>query len=98
MNTFGSAYEEETDGTRIAIQMETIKELMSDGRERTLAEIESLTGYPQGSISAQLRHLRKARFGSYDIRKRRMDGSGTWLYWMRLPKCQIGLFSGGGKR
>ena len=37
----------------------------------TLGEISSATGYAEPSVSAQLRHLRKPRFGGYRVIKRR---------------------------
>ena len=55
----------------------------------TLEELARLTHYPPASISAQLRHLRKPRFGAYAVVKRsrrvnpgmRGDGFGTlWEY------------------
>ncbi|KKL56177.1 hypothetical protein LCGC14_2247980, partial [marine sediment metagenome] len=36
----------------------------------TLCEIEDLTGDPPASISAQLRHLRKERFGAHTVERR----------------------------
>ena len=33
----------------------------------TLEELAKLTHYPPASISAQLRHLRKAEFGGYEV-------------------------------
>lgn len=36
----------------------------------TLEELAKLTHYPQASISAQLRHLRKQEFGGYEVEKR----------------------------
>jgi len=36
----------------------------------TLDELTKLTHYPQASISAQLRHLRKPRFGGFELEKR----------------------------
>src|SRR5215467_16310119 len=36
----------------------------------TLDELAKLTHYPQASISAQLRHLRKLEFGGYEVEKR----------------------------
>lgn len=44
---------------------------MKDGKARTLKEIEDITGDPQSSISAQLRNLRKASFGSHVVTKQR---------------------------
>ena len=36
----------------------------------TLDELAKLTHYPQASISAQLRHLRKPEYGGYAVEKR----------------------------
>lgn len=68
----------DADCERLKKQMKRIYSLMSDGRWRTLAEIEALTGDPQASISAQLRHLRKPRFGSHTVNKQRRGNQ--WEY------------------
>ena len=65
-----SDYDPKTDNLRLAGQILRVFDCMRDGKWRTLAEIESKTGDPQASISAQLRHLRKPRFGSYTVEKR----------------------------
>jgi len=65
----GSDYSPKHDHKRLTGQHERIKELMIDGKWRTLNEIERLLGYPQASISAQLRNLRKSRFGGYTLNK-----------------------------
>jgi len=54
---------------------------MKDGTWRTLAEISETTGDPPASVSAQLRHLRKPRFGGYTVDRRHMGGG---LYQYRL--------------
>lgn len=84
-NTFGPAYNERLDGERVHKQMDVIRDLMIDGKERTLQDIEALTGYPQSSISAQLRHLRKQRFGGYQVFKRRVGETGLYVYWLLKP-------------
>lgn len=88
MGTYGPAYEERLDGHRIRKQHEVVRDLMLDGAWRTLPEIARLTDYPEASISAQLRHLRKERFGAYTVEKRRRDGPGhgTWEYRVRPPR------------
>ena len=57
----------------------------------TLGEIQDWTrtedrpkGDPEASISAQLRHLRKPRFGSHTIEKRRRGGPGSGLWEYRM--------------
>ena len=64
---------------RLTAQLRAIRDLMLDGQWRTLAEIEQVTGFPQASISAQLRHLRKRRFGSYVVEKQHVE-HGLWQY------------------
>ena len=78
--TYGPDYNCEIDGSKIERQHETIRDYMWDGTWRTLSEIESATGYPQASVSAQLRHLRKPAFGAHTVEKRRRAGAGTWEY------------------
>ena len=76
----GPVYTPEFDHQRLIKQHEVIRDLMLDGCWRTLTEIESLTKYPQASISAQLRHLKKKRFGSYFMAKRRRGDVKNGLY------------------
>jgi len=58
-------------------QLEAIRELMLGasltGAWLTLAEIAEATEFGEASISAQLRHLRKPRYGCYRVEKRRRD-------------------------
>jgi len=85
----GSNYDPKLDEKRLSGQMEKIFNLMKDGTYRTLKEIEKLTGYPQSSISAQLRHLRKPMFGEFIVNKQRRIGrktrpTGTWEYALKV--------------
>lgn len=84
----GPEYSPEHDKARLSDQHIRIRELMLDGRWRSLAEIAALTGDPQSSVSAQLRHLRKERFGSYvvDRRKRGDRKRGLFEYQVRMPE------------
>jgi len=75
----GPDYIPELDRKRLTGQIERVFNCMKDGTWRTLAEIETITGDPQASISAQLRHLRKERWGSHTIEKRRR-GPGLFEY------------------
>lgn len=85
--TYGPAFVAQLDGARLRRQRDDIAALMLDGRWRTLAEIEGAFAgrgccYPQASISAQLRHLRKPEFGWYLVEKQRRGRgcTGTWEY------------------
>ncbi len=77
----GPEYVPERDHVRLAGQMRRIFDLMKDGEWRTLENIRATTGDPPASISAQLRHLRKVRFGSHEIERR---GLGHGLFQYRL--------------
>ena len=78
--TFGPTCTDQ-DVPRLITQMEQIKAYVRTHKWYTLAEIEAATGYPQASISSQLRHLRKPKFGSFTVTKRRRAASGgTWEY------------------
>ena len=72
------------DAKRLGRQLEAVKGLMADGRGRTLAEISEITGYPEASVSARLRDLRKDRFGAYYVDRRNVIGTGTWYYRIDL--------------
>jgi|TARA_R110000851_G_scaffold251458_1_gene403942 Fic family protein len=77
----GATYDPILDKKRLTSQVRRIYSLMIDGKWRTLQEIEEITKCPQASISAQLRHLRKARFGSNTVNKKRNAiGSGLYEY------------------
>jgi hypothetical protein len=80
METFnGSDYVAERDDERLSSQLERVKALMSDSQWRSLNQIASATGAPAASVSAQLRHLRKERFGSNTVNKRYVE-RGVFLY------------------
>jgi hypothetical protein len=55
-------------------QREVLRDVLLSATEcgswLTLRELSQLTQYGEASISAQLRHLRKPRFGSYVVEKR----------------------------
>lgn len=72
-----------SDHSRLTGQLSDIFNVMSDGSWRTLNEIEQATKHPQASISAQLRHLRKPRFGAYQVDRRRNSDEGTYYYRVR---------------
>ena len=78
--TFGPAYDELLDGDRIRKQHSAIRNymLLPSTGWKTLNEIAVALNYPEASISAQLRHLRKKRFGGYQVDKQRR-GNG-WEY------------------
>lgn len=81
----GAGYITMEDHVRLDEQHLRIRNFMADGAWRTLAEIHEETGYPEASISAQLRHMRKVGFGSHKVEKRhRGPGRGLWEYQLTL--------------
>jgi len=78
----GPAYSPQHDHVRLTGQIKRVYNVMASHKWYTLDEIAGLTGDPHASISAQLRHLRKERFGSHTIDKRpRGDrANGLWEY------------------
>ncbi len=67
------------DTARLEAQLGRIWRCMNDCRWRTLRGISEVTGDPEAGISAQLRHLRKKRFGAHTVDKQHM-GHGLYLY------------------
>ncbi len=78
----GPDYVPALDHARLTGQIKRVFRLMADAEWRTLAEIAAIIGDPEASISAQLRHLRKDRFGGHAVDKLRRGkpGSGLWEY------------------
>lgn len=81
----GSATLEQTDVARLNTQLQTVKQIMGDGRFRTLEEIARLVKGLSGkkateaSVSARLRDLRKEKFGSFKVERRAL-GNGLFEY------------------
>jgi hypothetical protein len=75
----GSNYDHERDAPRLTTQHGRIFNVMKDAIPRTLKEIAALTGDPESSISAQLRHMKKERFGGHAIEKGYL-GNGLYTY------------------
>lgn len=79
----GVTYDPARDADRLRRQLGRVYEVMADGRWRSLWEISRETGDPETSISAQVRNLRKARFGGYVVERRLrtwQGHSGTFEY------------------
>jgi hypothetical protein len=68
----GSTLDQEQDGPRLHRQLNKVKAYMlAVGDWRTLYEIATYIGEPEASVSARLRDLRKEKFGSYTVERRR---------------------------
>lgn len=80
----GPDYDPKLDFERLTGQIRRVFTCMLDGKWRTLKEIAEATGDPEASVSAQLRHLRKDRFGAHTILKRRRGIPSDGLFEYRL--------------
>tara|TARA_R110000822_G_scaffold169_2_gene810 strand:- start:912 stop:1178 length:267 start_codon:yes stop_codon:yes gene_type:complete len=81
----GSDYQPERDNSRLTGQILRIYEFMSDKKWHTLHEIAENTGDAEASISAQLRNLRKDRFGKFNVQREYIKAG---LYKYKVTKDQ----------
>lgn len=75
----GETFNREQDGARLSRQLESVFDLMKDGKWRTIREIAARTKKPETSVSARLRDLRKEKFGSWNVDRRKV-GVGLFEY------------------
>mgnify|MGYP000601477406 CR=1 FL=1 len=80
----GSDYDASLDNERLTGQIERVFNCMKSGEWRGLAEIAAITGDGEASISAQLRHLRKERFGGHSIEKKRFGDPSNGFFKYKL--------------
>lgn len=95
----GDTYDASFDKKRLTSLLRRVTVLMRDGRWRTLAEIVAEAGGTEASVSARLRDLRKEKFGSYQIGRRRRGKAVRGLWEYQMPQTtpapfqgQLGLF------
>lgn len=79
----GHDYTPERDNPRLTAQLGRIFNVVSGGGWFTLRDIAERAEAPEASVSAQLRHLRKPRFGSYTVEREYIGGG---LYRYRVTK------------
>ena len=70
------------DRKRLTGQCKRVYKTMETGRWLTLDDIAAEAKAPQASVSAQIRHLRKPKFGSHIIDKRH-NNNGLFEYRLR---------------
>ena len=80
----GPAYVPDLDHARLTGQIKRIFTFMANGSWRTLSEIATATDSPEASVSAQLRNMRKERFGGHTIIKRRRGEVKRGLFEYKL--------------
>ena len=79
----GNDYNHARDSARLTGQIQRIYSELQSGDWFTLRDLAEKTGAPEASVSAQLRNLRKERFGNHNIEKKHL---GNGLYTYRLIK------------
>lgn len=75
----GETFDKERDGKRLWTELAAVRQHMLRSDWRTLAEVAGWLGYPEASVSARLRDLRKAKFGGWNV-ERRYVSRGLWEY------------------
>jgi hypothetical protein len=80
----GPEYDKAADQLRLTGQFRRIFLLMADANWRTLQEIADATGDPEASVSAQLRHAKKKRFGSHTVNRRARGDRSSGLFEYQL--------------
>lgn len=80
----GKTYEPKHDQVRLTGQMLRVWNTILDGQWRTLQEMTGASGDSTQSISARLRDLRKVRFGSHIIERRRRGNPKDGIFEYRM--------------
>lgn len=88
----GADYDRDRDDARLTGQLLRVWRAVSDGCWWTPSELERATGDNWSSISAQLRHLRKARFGGHTV-EREYLGEGLYQYRLTVNPCAAELIA-----
>lgn len=78
----GKTFDKKLDGKRLSGQLHLVFNLMADGRWRALSEIAFEVDGSEAGVSARLRDLRKRKFGSHEVNRRRRGNAkrGVWEY------------------
>ena len=86
----GATFEAPRDADRLGHQLGAVRDyLLRVDCWCSLVELERATGYPQASISARIRDLRKPKFGGFHVPRRRRAGCpGTFEY--RIARAGAG--------
>lgn len=90
----GATFVSEFDADRLAGQMRRVFDIMRDGQWRTLGNIAKICHInaefrhldSESSVSARLRDLRKSRFGSFTVDRRRRGDPKSGLFEYRVTK------------
>lgn len=70
----------EEDTPRLSSQLDAVKAVFSDGKWHTLTELAGAAKCSTQSASSRVRDLRKKRFGSHTVERRRIAGTAVCEY------------------
>lgn len=78
----GRTYDRNRDRARLNSQLLTVRHAMLNpaGKWWKLADLARQLNFPEGSVSARIRDLRKVKFGRWQVESRRTPSGGTWEY------------------
>ena len=79
----GSDYVHKRDGIRLTGQLERVFDVMKSGQWISLRELSDRARCPEASASAQMRNLRKERFGGFEVEKK-YTHMGLFLYRLKV--------------
>lgn len=80
----GATYDPAKDKKRLRRQLGKVFEAMRDGQWKTLPRLAGIVCRSEASISARIRDLRKPKFGSYVVERRRLGRAESGLFEYRL--------------
>lgn len=84
----GSDYQPMRDDARLTGQLLRIWDVVKDQAWHTLPEIARRAQAPEASVSAQLRHLRKPRFGAHTVEKEHVN-HGLFRYRVQINNAAL---------
>lgn len=86
----GATYDPAVDAKPLNKQQQAVFRMMSSGTWCSLQEIAGALNFPEASVSARLRDLRKAKWGGHLVERRRRMALGhptrTWEYRLDVAK------------
>lgn len=90
----GGTFDQERDGAALSSQLIAVRDfLISRVEWYSLMDLGSLLKFPEASISARLRDLRKPKFGGFIVERRIRQGTRTHEYRVRRPSpTQLTIF------
>lgn len=84
----GAHYNVELDHERLTKQLNNVEAFMKDYKWHSVQEVAGSLHIPENSASAQIRNLRKLKYGAFLVDAVRIQPEGLFMYRMRKPNEQ----------